>query len=216
MDEHTGRHEAPEEAQQERKEMGQLVKRSHAIRIIAALGIVGLWMFFSSNELSISTPSLIKTDAGAKEVQEAAALKNEARLKEIEQQTIMPLMGDEKVKQEVGRASWKYFHTLLARFPDEPSAEEREKLATFIELYAQLYPCGECSYHFVKLINKHPIQTSSRTAAAMWGCHIHNKVNEFLKKDIYDCVTILADYDCGCSDDDGKRVSLEKEAKQLG
>lgn len=35
-------------------------------------------------------------------------------------------------------------------------------------------------------------------------------------KDIYDCATILEDYDCGCSDSDGKRVSLEKEAKQHG
>lgn len=99
---------------------------------------------------------------------------------------------------------------------DEPTPEEREKLHTFIGLYAELYPCGECSYHFVKLIEKYPVQTSSRTAAAMWGCHIHNKVNEYLKKDIYDCATILEDYDCGCSDSDGKRVSLEKEAKQHG
>ncbi|CAI4053766.1 hypothetical protein SKDZ_16G3020 [Saccharomyces kudriavzevii ZP591] len=195
--------------------MKHVVKRSHAIRIIAALGIVGLWVFFSSNELSISTPNLIK-EPGTKEAQEAAAWKNEARLKEIEQQTIMPLMGDDKVKKEVGRASWKYFHTLLARFPDEPTAQEREKLDTFIKLYAELYPCGECSYHFVKLIEKFPIQTSSRTAAAMWGCHMHNKVNEYLKKEIYDCATILEDYDCGCSGDDGKKVSLEKEGKQLG
>lgn len=142
-------------------------------------------------------------------------MKNDARLKEIEQQTIMPLMGDEKVKREVGRASWKYFHTLLARFPDDPAARKREA-GHVHRAVRTLYPCGECSYHFVKLIEKYPIQTSSRTAAAMWGCHIHNKVNEFLKKDIYDCATILADYDCGCSDGDGKRVSLEKEAKQLG
>ncbi|AJV93015.1 Erv2p [Saccharomyces cerevisiae YJM1400] len=196
--------------------MKQIVKRSHAIRIVAALGIIGLWMFFSSNELSIATPGLIKAKSGINEVQGAAAEKNDARLKEIEKQTIMPLMGDDKVKKEVGRASWKYFHTLLARFPDEPTPEEREKLHTFIGLYAELYPCGECSYHFVKLIEKYPVQTSSRTAAAMWGCHIHNKVNEYLKKDIYDCATILEDYDCGCSDSDGKRVSLEKEAKQHG
>ncbi|CAI4036908.1 hypothetical protein SMKI_16G2030 [Saccharomyces mikatae IFO 1815] len=196
--------------------MKQVVKRRHAIRIIAALGIIGLWMFFSSNKLSINTPSLIKMQGDTKEAQDAAAEKNDARLKEIEKQTIMPLMGDDKVKKEVGRASWKYFHTLLARFPDKPTPEEREKLSTFIELYAELYPCGECSYHFVKLIKKHPVQTSSRTAAAMWGCHMHNKVNEYLNRDIYDCATILEDYDCGCSGEDGKRVTVEKEAKQLG
>ena len=115
--------------------------------------------------------------------------------------SIMPSMPDQDAKKELGNASWKYFHTLLARFPDEPTTEEREKLKSFIHLYAELYPCGECSYHFVKMIEKYPVQTSSRKNAALWGCDIHNKVNAYLKKDIYDCSTILEDYDCGCGDD---------------
>ena len=113
---------------------------------------------------------------------------------------IMPSMPDQNAKKELGNASWKYFHTLLARFPDEPTEEERTKLQNFIQLYAELYPCGECSYHFVKMIKKFPVQTSSRKAAALWGCDIHNKVNAYLKKDIYDCTTILEDYDCGCGE----------------
>lgn len=113
---------------------------------------------------------------------------------------IMPSMPDQNSKKELGNASWKYFHTLLARFPDEPTEEERTKLQNFIQLYAELYPCGECSYHFVKMIKKFPVQTSSRKAAALWGCDIHNKVNAYLKKDIYDCTTILEDYDCGCGE----------------
>ncbi|CAI7403221.1 BEM_collapsed_G0058250.mRNA.1.CDS.1 [Saccharomyces cerevisiae] len=122
--------------------MKQIVKRSHAIRIVAALGIIGLWMFFSSNELSIATPGLIKAKSGIDEVQGAAAGKNDARLKEIEKQTIMPLMGDDKVKKEVGRASWKYFHTLLGPFSGRAYLKKREKLHTFIGLYAELYSCG--------------------------------------------------------------------------
>lgn len=134
--------------------------------------------------------------------------------------SIMPSMPDLEAKQELGRASWKYFHTLLARFPEEPNDEEREKLKTFVELYAQLYPCGECSHHFVKLIKKYPVQTSSRVSAAMWGCHVHNVVNEYLKKEKYDCSTILEDYDCGCESEKSKLemngVSVQKEDKQLG
>ncbi|CCK69899.1 uncharacterized protein KNAG_0D01470 [Huiozyma naganishii CBS 8797] len=114
---------------------------------------------------------------------------------------IMPSMPDQQAKEELGRASWKYFHTLLARYPDHPTPQERKKLEEFIRLYAELYPCGECSYHFVKMLEKYPPQTSSRLVAAMWGCHVHNVVNEYLKKDIYDCSTILEDYDCGCGDD---------------
>ena len=87
--------------------------------------------------------------------------------------SIMPSMPDQDAKKELGNASWKYFHTLLARFPDEPTVAEREKLGNFIQLYAELYPCGECSYHFVKMLQKFPVQTSSRKAAALWGCDIH-------------------------------------------
>ena len=115
-------------------------------------------------------------------------------------ESIMPSMTDPDAKKELGRASWKYFHTLLARFPENPTEEERKKLKDFVQLYAELYPCGECSYHFQRIIEKYPVQTSSRTNAAMWGCHIHNIVNEYLKKDIYDCSTILEDYDCGCEE----------------
>lgn len=120
-------------------------------------------------------------------------------------ESIMPSMPDVDAKKELGRASWKYFHTLLARFPDEPTEEERNKLENFVKLYAELYPCGECSYHFQKMLIKYPVQTSSRTNAAMWGCHIHNVVNEYLKKEVYDCSTILEDYDCGCGDDDNTK-----------
>ncbi|CCD24372.1 uncharacterized protein NDAI_0D00580 [Naumovozyma dairenensis CBS 421] len=122
----------------------------------------------------------------------------EAKHKKMMEETIMPSMTDTKAKKELGNASWKYFHTLLARFPENPTDEERSKLKSFIQLYAELYPCGECSYHFVKLLDKHPVQTSSRLAAATWGCHMHNIVNQFLKKKQYDCSKILEDYDCGC------------------
>lgn len=136
-------------------------------------------------------------------VKEDKEVKDEGKAEAKKWESIMPSMPDLDAKQELGRASWKYFHTLLARFPDEPSDEERDKLATFVTLYAELYPCGECSYHFQKMLKKYPVQTSSRTAAAMWGCHVHNVVNEYLKKDVYDCSTILEDYDCGCGDLEG-------------
>ncbi|KAG0666206.1 hypothetical protein C6P44_003669 [Monosporozyma unispora] len=151
--------------------------------------------------------SLNHKDVEAKDNEKIKSKKEEVK-KEVKEdqkngknwESIMPSMPDLDAKQELGRASWKYFHTLLARFPDEPTPEERAKLETFVTLYAELYPCGECSYHFQKMLKKYPVQTSSRTAAAMWGCHVHNIVNEFLKKDVYDCSTILEDYDCGCGD----------------
>lgn len=43
-------------------------------------------------------------------------------------------------RAELGRATWKYFHTMLARYPEEPSGEQQETLRSFIYLFARLYP----------------------------------------------------------------------------
>ncbi|ODQ59588.1 hypothetical protein WICANDRAFT_22374, partial [Wickerhamomyces anomalus NRRL Y-366-8] len=101
-------------------------------------------------------------------------------------------------RAELGRASWKLFHTILARYPDKPSLEERQTLEQYIYLFAKVYPCGDCARHFIKLLEKYPPQTSSRTIASVWGCDVHNKVNKVLGHEIYDCANIIEDYDCGC------------------
>jgi len=72
---------------------------------------------------------------------------------------IMPSLGNETLKYdslrltdqadcraELGRASWKLFHTILSRFPEQPTLDEREALKSYIHLFARLYPCGEW-YH---------------------------------------------------------------------
>ncbi|GAV56186.1 hypothetical protein ZYGR_0BA00920 [Zygosaccharomyces rouxii] len=201
------------------KTMGN--RRGHLLRIVAAAVLVGLWWVFSSSELSYTKPEIDYKGDGPR-------VQNQGQPKSTNAVSvtgaIMPLMPDQEAKKELGRASWKYFHTLLARFPDEPTEEQRSKLNNFIHLYAELYPCGECSHHFVKMLETNPPQTSSRVAAAMWGCHIHNIVNEKLKKPTYDCSTILEDYDCGCGDGEGKirdslklnKVSMQKEGQQGG
>lgn len=116
----------------------------------------------------------------------------------------MPKMANETLKAQLGNSAWHLLHTVLARFPEEPSASEKSTLKQYIYLFAQVYPCGDCARHFQKLLKKYPPQVSSRKTAALWGCHIHNKVNERLDKDEYDCTKILEDYDCGCGDDEKK------------
>ncbi|KAI3406521.1 hypothetical protein KGF56_000653 [Candida oxycetoniae] len=142
----------------------------------------------------------------------------------------MPKMANEELKQELGRASWRLFHTILARYPDKPTQQEETTLFTYIQLFAQVYPCGDCARHFQKLLAQFPPQTKSRKTAAIWGCYIHNKVNQRLKKNEYDCTTILKDYDCGCGSDELesdytlkgesmeklRNLRLEKEGLQKG
>lgn len=90
---------------------------------------------------------------------------------------------------------------MMARFPDKPSEEDSLALKTYIQLFARLYPCGDCASHFQQLLKKFPPQIGSRNAAAGWACHVHNQVNDRLKKPVFDCNNIGDFYDCGCGDD---------------
>jgi hypothetical protein len=63
---------------------------------------------------------------------------------------------------------------------------------------------GECAEHFGKVLAKYPPQVSSRSAAAMWGCFVHNIVNKRLKKPEFNCEDIGDAYDCGCREEDAK------------
>jgi FAD-linked sulfhydryl oxidase len=134
----------------------------------------------------------------------------------------MPKMANETLKAELGNAAWKLLHTILARYPEEPVENEKKYLDSYIKSFAQVYPCGDCARHFIKLLNKYPPQLNSRKNAALWGCFIHNKVNERLGKPIYDCTTILEDYDCGCGSDEiavddtlsGESVKKIKESRE--
>ncbi|KAI1495827.1 ERV/ALR sulfhydryl oxidase domain-containing protein [Biscogniauxia marginata] len=117
---------------------------------------------------------------------------------------IAPKLENATAKAELGRATWKLFHTMMARFPDDPSPDDSLALKTYIQLFARLYPCGDCARHFQKLLAQYPPQTSSRNAAAAWACFVHNQVNERLKKPSFNCNNIGDFYDCGCGEDDIK------------
>ncbi|CAI5760321.1 unnamed protein product [Candida verbasci] len=114
----------------------------------------------------------------------------------------MPKMQNETLKAQLGQSSWRLFHTILARYPELPTTQQKNTLESYIYLFGQVYPCGDCARHFQTLLKKYPPQIGSRKTAALWGCHIHNKVNERLNKPEYDCTTILEDYDCGCGNDE--------------
>jgi FAD-linked sulfhydryl oxidase len=128
---------------------------------------------------------------------------------------IMGHLGNETIKADLGRAAWKLFHTTMARFPDQPSEEESSALKSYIYLFARLYPCGECASHFQKILKKFPPQTSSRSTAAAWGCHVHNEVNKSKGKPIFDCANIGDSYDCGCGDDVNKEASEPQEKGEM-
>ncbi|KAK9472912.1 ERV/ALR sulfhydryl oxidase domain-containing protein [Dipodascopsis tothii] len=204
--------------------MSRLAKRPTVIVLAAVAAIVILVISLSSSQSSRASISSISQHS-----QELAAGKNKyTTVEDIAEAgdynpldgpvppssqklsqggPIMPHLGNETIKAELGRASWKLFHTILARYPEQPTSEEREALSSYIYLFSRVYPCGECAAHFQKLLKKFPPQTSSRNAASQWGCHVHNQVNERLGKELFDCNNIGDWYKCGCEepvvDEDG-------------
>lgn len=105
---------------------------------------------------------------------------------------------------------------MMARFPESPSEDDSLALKTYMQLFARLYPCGECAAHFQKLLRKYPPQTSGRNAAAGWACFVHNEVNRRLKKEVFDCNKIGDFYDCGCGEEGKGGEKKEGEGKGKG
>ncbi|RKF55897.1 FAD-linked sulfhydryl oxidase ERV2 [Golovinomyces cichoracearum] len=116
--------------------------------------------------------------------------------------TIANKLDNETVKADLGRSSWKLLHTMMAKFPDHPTDDERKALDAYIHLFARLYPCGECARHFQEIIKKFPPQVATRSTAAIWACHVHNQVNKSLRKELFDCSKIGDFYDCGCASEE--------------
>ncbi|GAO18370.1 hypothetical protein UVI_02044130 [Ustilaginoidea virens] len=128
--------------------------------------------------------------------------------------SIAPKLENATLKAELGRATWKFLHTMVAKFPDKPTDNDRKTLESFFHLFGRLYPCGDCARHFREMLSKHPPQTSSRNAAAGWLCAVHNIVNQRLDKALFDCTKIGDFYDCGCADDDNKAKAGAKDKRE--
>ncbi|KAF7292872.1 Sulfhydryl oxidase [Mycena indigotica] len=114
---------------------------------------------------------------------------------------IMEKLGNATAKAALGRATWKLLHTMTLRYPEKPTQDERDALNSYFHLLSRLYPCGECAHEFQQLLKQYPPQTSSRRAASLWLCSVHNRVNERLHKEEFDCAHLDEEYDCGCGDE---------------
>lgn len=68
------------------------------------------------------------------------------KMKEISQ--------SESYKEKLGRSTWYFLHEMAAKFPDQPTLDDRERYFNFIADFSLLYPCQECSSHFQQLITK--------------------------------------------------------------
>ncbi|ATZ47217.1 Bcerv1 [Botrytis cinerea B05.10] len=89
--------------------------------------------------------------------------------------------------ETLGRASWTFLHTLSASYPSTPTPSDRTNISTFMNLFAQLYPCWTCAEDFQSYMAENKVRTESRAEFGMWMCEAHNDVNRKLGKREFDC-----------------------------
>eukprot|EP00834_Sanchytrium_tribonematis_P000757 NODE_14_length_51535_cov_1.125049.p35 type:complete len:178 gc:universal NODE_14_length_51535_cov_1.125049:11948-11415(-) len=111
---------------------------------------------------------------------------------------MMPYLGNQTQRAELGHSTWHFLHTLAGRFPVDPTKDQQKAVLQFIHLFSQLYPCGNCAGHFQLLLKEDPPIVKSREDFVYWFCRQHNKVNVRLKKPMFDCSTIFERWQCGC------------------
>lgn len=195
--------------------MTKLLKKSNLSILGSVVVLLMLFQFFKSSS-SLQEPKPLTPNSNANVKATAKSPDRQVKISEVinkdgyEDLPFMPKMGNETLKAELGNAAWKLFHTILARYPEKPTPEQRDVLTNYIKYFAQVYPCGDCARHFVKLLEQYPPQTSSRQVAAVWGCHVHNQVNLRLGHEIYDCSHIIEDYDCGCGEDEKASEQIDE------
>ncbi|GFT69549.1 FAD-linked sulfhydryl oxidase ALR [Nephila pilipes] len=105
--------------------------------------------------------------------------------KEVEKAKECPLD-----REELGRSTWSFLHTMAAYFPEKPSKDQQNDMKNFIGLFSKFYPCKECAEDFREEISTDPPATSSRFDLSQWMCKAHNNVNRKLGKPLFDCSSV--------------------------
>ncbi|KAF7727745.1 hypothetical protein EC973_007204 [Apophysomyces ossiformis] len=91
----------------------------------------------------------------------------------------------------LGNAAWTLLHTTAAYYPDRPAPSQMESMRSFINTFAENYPCWVCKEDFQAALAKEPVKVGSRKKLMAWLCARHNEVNEKLGKESFDCTKVF-------------------------
>ena len=103
-------------------------------------------------------------------------------------------------KEELGRATWAFLHTMATYYPDQPSEDLQKSTIQFLHSFSRIYPCEYCAEHLKIAMEKDPPQATSQHNLSQWLCSIHNQVNELLNKPVFDCRKLMERWRDGPSD----------------
>ncbi|PHJ17585.1 erv1 alr family protein [Cystoisospora suis] len=90
-------------------------------------------------------------------------------------------------REEIGRSSWKVLHSMAARYPRNPTFQEKCEAAAWIYAFSSIYPCNICRTEFYPILRGYPPQVNTREDFVLWTCFVHNKVNEDISAPLFPC-----------------------------
>ena len=93
-------------------------------------------------------------------------------------------------REQLGRKTWGFLHTMAAYWTEKPAHREQEEMKNFIIQFSKYYPCEDCAYALRIWMKSHPPVTSSQKALSRWFCEAHNEVNARLGKKLFNCDTV--------------------------
>ena len=50
-------------------------------------------------------------------------------------------------RDELGRSTWNFLHTMAAYYPDNPTQEQQHDMSSFVKLFSKFFPCDDCASH---------------------------------------------------------------------
>eukprot|EP00392_Amoebophrya_sp_AT5.2_P017446 g17802.t1 len=109
-------------------------------------------------------------------------------------------------RSQIGRAAWRYLHTMAANCDQHPPPEKQRSLQEWFVSFVQFYPCSHCAESFIDIVAEKQPDFSSRENYARWWSWAHNRVRDDLSQPRL--------IDPGKEQEFARLLQLTKEGKQ--
>ncbi|KAL0476576.1 hypothetical protein AKO1_006049 [Acrasis kona] len=175
----------------------QDVFRSSRVRVTIGLSVIVLLLFIFvlyTQKLSEGNKTYIT------EYKNADALLEQPKSKSNSKCGLEPPGLGTLTKEEVGRMTWSFMHTMLANLRSTNSSSSKVSEAIqIVKSTTNLFPCVVCSEDFSNILTELPYEKfvlsevgsnykkNPSNVLSRWLCVLHNKVNTKLGKTLFSC-----------------------------